>query len=55
MVFTQTQQIQSLGETLAWLERGLNWGGSPANLSHLCDRLGELYACVINNGRWLLP
>ena len=37
MALTQMQQIQSLGEALAWLERELNWGVKPANLSHLGD------------------
>jgi hypothetical protein len=54
MALTQMQQIQSLGEALAWLERELNWGVKPANLSHLCGRIGELYACVITNGQMAL-
>jgi hypothetical protein len=39
MALTQMQQIQSLGEALAWLERELNWGVKPASLSHLCGRI----------------
>jgi hypothetical protein len=39
MALTQMQQIQSLGEALAWLERELNWGVKPATLSHLCGRI----------------
>lgn len=54
MRFTQMQQIQSLGEALSWLERELTWGVQPANLSHLCGRIGELYACVITNGQMAL-
>ncbi len=51
MALTQMQQIQSLGEALAWLERELTWGVQAAALSHLCGRIGELYACVITNGQ----
>lgn len=54
MRFTQMQQIQSLGEALSWLERELTWGVQPANLNHLCGRIGELYACVITNGQMAL-
>lgn len=51
MALTQMQQIQSLGEALAWLEREISWGVSPASLTGLCGRIGELYACVLTNGQ----
>jgi hypothetical protein len=54
MALTQMQQIQSLGEALAWLEREIGWGVKPATLTHLCGRIGELYACVLTNGQMAL-
>jgi len=51
MALTQMQQIQSLGEALSWLEREIGWGVQPAALTHLCGRIGELYACVLTNGQ----
>lgn len=33
MALTQMQQIQSLGEALAWLEREIGWGVQPAALT----------------------
>lgn len=43
MALTQTQIIRSLGDTLKWLERVLEWGVNPAELRHLTGRIGELY------------
>lgn len=54
MALTQMQQLQSLGEALAWLERELNWGVEAKALPHLCGRIGELYACVLTNGQMAL-
>jgi hypothetical protein len=54
VALTQMQQIQSLGEALAWLEREIGWGVKPAVLGHLCGRIGELYACVMTNGQMAL-
>jgi hypothetical protein len=48
------QQLQSLGEALAWLERELSWGVEAKSLPHLCGRIGELYACVLTNGQMAL-
>jgi len=54
VALTQMQQIQSLGGALAWLEREIGWGVKPAELGHLCGRIGELYACVMTNGQMAL-
>lgn len=54
MALTQMQQIQSLGEALAWLEREISWGVPVTELRHLCGRIGELYACTITNGQMAL-
>lgn len=51
MALTQIQLIQSLGESLAWLERELSWGVPVTELRHLCGRIGELYAALISNGQ----
>lgn len=51
MALTQMQQIQSLGQALAWLEKELTWGVEPTTLGHLCGRIGELYAAVVTNGQ----
>lgn len=48
------QQIQSLGEALAWLEREISWGVPATELRHLCGRIGELYVCTITNGQMAL-
>jgi len=54
VALTQMQQIQSLGEALAWLEREISWGVPITELRHLCGRIGELYACTITNGQMAL-
>jgi hypothetical protein len=51
MALTQMQIIQSLGESMAWFERELNWGVPPTELRHLIGRLGELYSALITNGQ----
>ncbi|WP_416397150.1 DUF6998 domain-containing protein [Allohahella sp. A8] len=51
MALTQMQLIQSLGESMAWFERELNWGVPPTELRHLCGRIGELYTALITNGQ----
>jgi hypothetical protein len=51
MALTQMQLIQSLGEAMAWFERELDWGVPPTELTHLCGRIGELYAALITNGQ----
>ncbi len=35
MALTQIQVIQSLGESMSWLERELNWGVPITELRHL--------------------
>ena len=54
MPLTQTQVIQSLAEALAWFEKELGWGVSPADLNHLTGRIGELYAAMITRGQMAL-
>ena len=54
MPLTQTQVIQSLAEALAWFEKELGWGVSPAELNHLTGRIGELYAAMITRGQMAL-
>lgn len=54
MALSQIQIIQSLAEALAWLERELEWGVSPAELNHLTGRIGELYAAMITRGQMAL-
>ncbi|GJM05207.1 MAG: hypothetical protein DHS20C09_11980 [marine bacterium B5-7] len=51
MALTQIQIIQSLGESMAWFERELNWGVPPTEMRHLVGRIGELYAALISNGQ----
>jgi hypothetical protein len=51
MALTQMQIIQSLGEAMAWFERELGWGVKPTQMTHLCGRIGELYAALITNGQ----
>jgi hypothetical protein len=51
MALTQMQIIQSLGESMSWFERELNWGVPPTELTHLSGRIGELYAALITNGQ----
>lgn len=51
MALTQMQVIQSLGEAMSWFERELGWGVDPAELRHLCGRIGELYSALITNGQ----
>jgi hypothetical protein len=48
------QIIQSLGEAMTWFERELQWDVAPAELRHLCGRIGELYAALISNGQMAL-
>lgn len=50
----QAQIIQSLAEALNWFEKELEWGVSPAELSHLTGRIGELYAAMITRGQMAL-
>lgn len=54
MTLSQTQVIQSLAEALAWFEKELGWGVSPAELNHLTGRIGELYAAMITRGQMAL-
>ncbi|USD67869.1 hypothetical protein [Vibrio sp. SCSIO 43136] len=51
MALTQIQIIQSLGDSMNWLERELNWGVPVTELRHLTGRIGELYAALITNGQ----
>ncbi|EIO4614663.1 TPA: hypothetical protein NKP23_004452 [Vibrio parahaemolyticus] len=51
MALTQIQVIQSLGESMSWLEREINWGVPITELRHLTGRIGELYAALITNGQ----
>ncbi|WP_417507858.1 DUF6998 domain-containing protein [Marinomonas gallaica] len=51
MALTQIQIIQSLGESMSWLERELSWGVPITELRHLTGRIGELYAALITNGQ----
>ncbi len=51
MALTQMQIIQSLGDSMAWFERELQWGVPPTELRHLIGRIGELYAALITNGQ----
>lgn len=51
MALTQIQIIQSLGESLTWLERELSWDVPVTELRHLCGRIGELYAALLSNGQ----
>ena len=47
---TQIDLIRSLGDTLSWYEREIDWGTNPSSLNHLVGRIGELYVAVITNG-----
>lgn len=51
MALAQMEIIQSLGDAMSWFERERKWGVSPAELPHLCGRIGELYAALISNGQ----
>lgn len=51
MALTQIQVIQSLGESMSWLERELSWGVPITELRHLTGRIGELYSALITNGQ----
>lgn len=51
MVLTQLQMIQSLGESVSYCERELNWGVPPTELTNLSGSIGELYAAFITNGQ----
>lgn len=51
MALTQIQTIQSLGESLSWLEREIGWGTPLGELTHLTGRIGELYSALISNGQ----
>ncbi|BDY05121.1 hypothetical protein [Ferrimonas sp. YFM] len=51
MALTQIQIVQSLGESMTWLERELNWGVPITELRHLTGRIGELYTALITNGQ----
>ena len=51
MAISQMALIQSLGESMSWLERELAWGVKATELRHLCGRIGELFVAVITNGR----
>lgn len=54
MALTQMQIIQSLGESMAWFQKEIDWGVPPTELRHLCGRIGELYAALITNGQMAL-
>ena len=54
MAINQMDLIQSLGEAMAWLQREVSWEVAPTEISHLCGRIGELYAAVITNGQMAL-
>lgn len=54
MSLYQAQIIRSLAEALAWFEKELAWGVEPAELHHLTDRIGELYAAMITRGQMAL-
>jgi len=51
VALSQMQLIQSLGEAMSWFERELSWGVQPTEMTHLCGRIGELYAALITNGQ----
>lgn len=51
MAMTQMQIIQSLGESMTWLEKELNWDTPATELRHLIGRIGELYTALICNGQ----
>ena len=51
MAINQMELIQSLGEAMSWLQREVSWDVAPTEMSHLCGRVGELYAAVITNGQ----
>lgn len=54
MAMSQMQIIQSLGEAMSWYQREREWGVQPAELRHLCGRIGELYTALITNGQLAL-
>jgi len=54
MAINQMDLIQSLGEAMSWLQREVSWHVAPTEMSHLCGRIGELYAAVITNGQMAL-
>lgn len=51
MALTQMELIQSLGEAMRWFQKEVAWGVDPAELSHLCGRMGELFVAVVTNGQ----
>lgn len=54
MGLSQIQIIRSLGETLEWFEKELEWGVNPAELRHLTGRIGELYVAMRTRGQMAL-
>lgn len=50
-MLTQSQTIRALADALAWFEKELGWGVSPASISHLTGRMGELYVTVMTRGQ----
>lgn len=50
MALIQMQIVQSLGEAVAWFERGLPRRGPPTELRHLYRWVGELNSELISNG-----
>ncbi len=54
MALSQIQIIQSLAEALTWLEKELAWGVTPAQLTHLTGRIGELYVAMLTRGQMAL-
>lgn len=50
-MLTQAQTIRALADALEWFEKELGWGVSPASLTHLTGRIGELYVAVQTRGQ----
>ena len=50
-MLNQSQTIRALADALEWFEKELGWGVSPASLSHLTGRIGELYVAVTTRGQ----
>lgn len=50
-MLTQSQTIRALSDALEWFEKELGWGVSPASMSHLTGRMGELYVAVMTRGQ----
>ncbi len=51
MALTQIQIIQSLGDSMTWLEKELSWNVPITELRHLTGRIGELYGALMTNGQ----